>query len=83
MGEVRSRVQKMSKKGLSQTLSGGFSPTREHSFRFSTLAQKSSQKGAQKLSKWRPGALEKLSGDSLKNMFEQRPIFGRFLGTLK
>ena len=48
------------------TLWGGFSPAREHSFHFFTLARKGIQKGSQKLWKWRPGALRILSGEGFK-----------------
>jgi hypothetical protein len=63
-------VQKSLKIRPSRTLSGGFSLKREHSFHFFALPPKSIQKGAKKLSKWRPEALKKLSGEGLKNMLK-------------
>jgi hypothetical protein len=76
----RLKLEKRLDFGPSGTLSGGFSCKREHSFHFFTLAQKSIQKGAQKLSKWRPGALKMLSGERLKNILICWCIFGSFGG---
>ncbi len=56
----------------SQTLSGGFSPTRERCFHFFTLTPKSHKNGGQKLSKWRPNALKNLSGEGLNTLFKKQ-----------
>ena len=47
-------------------------------FTFSLLLQKVAKNEQKKLSKWRPKALKKLSGEGLKNMINKLLIFDAF-----